>query len=235
MSEWDDDVKKNSRAMYCKHLNTLAIKEACDFVYGSRDLSHRRIAIQGLGEVGYTLSEYLLSDEAKLFVTNMDLSKVERLQQEWGKGTVEYVEPEEIYIVDADVFSPCAMGGIITEDRIDKFKFKIIIGSAKNQIWANSKEEELELASKLADRGIPFVTDWAHNLGGVLCAWMEWLYQEEASFEKLKPRIEHICRNDFRELLEEARDTGKTPTDLVYEKVENIVFSGADFHESLNP
>ncbi len=58
---------------------------------------------------------------------------------------------------------------------------------------------------------------------------MEWLYQEEASFEKLKPRIEHICRNDFRELLEEARDTGKTPTDLVYEKVENIVFLALTF------
>ena len=63
---------------------------------------------------------------------------------------------------------------------------------------------------------------------------MEWVYQEEASFEKLKSRIEHICRDDFRRLLEEAQETGKTPTELVYENVEDIVFSGADFPESLN-
>jgi leucine dehydrogenase len=144
------------------------------------------------------------------------------------------VKPEDIYTIDADVFSPCAMGGVITKDRIDTFKFKIIVGAANNQLKATSKEEEIELARELAGRGILFVIDWAHNPGGVLCAWMEWIYQEEASFEKLKPRIEHICRDDFRRLLEEAEETGKTPTELVYENVEDIVFSGADFPESLN-
>ncbi|MFP3975398.1 MAG: Glu/Leu/Phe/Val dehydrogenase dimerization domain-containing protein [Dehalococcoidia bacterium] len=212
----------------------LAIKEACDFIYGSRDLSQRRIAVQGLGEVGYVLAEYLLGDGARLFVSDVDMSKVNSLQQRWGEELVKYVKPDEVYTVDADVFSPCAMGGVVTKERIGTFKFKIIIGSANNQLWANSKEEELELARDLADRGILFVTDWAHNTGGVLCAWMEWLYQEEASFEKLKPRIEHICRDNFRELLEEAKKTGRTPTELVYERVEDIVFSGADFHESLD-
>jgi len=213
-----------------------AIKEACDFVYGDRDLSHRRVAVQGLGEVGYPLAEYLLGDGAKLLVTvRANLSKVKSLQQRWGEALVEYVEPEDIYTIDADVFSPCAMGGVITKDRIGTFKFKIIVGAANNQLKATSKEEEIELARELAGRGILFVIDWAHNPGGVLCAWMEWVYQEEASFEKLKPRIEHICRDDFRRLLEEAKKTGKTPTELVYEKVEDIVFSGADFPESLNP
>jgi glutamate dehydrogenase/leucine dehydrogenase len=213
----------------------LAIREACDFIYGDRDLSHRTIAVQGLGEVGYPLAEYLLGDGAKLFVTcRANLSKVKSLQQRWGEGVVGYVEPQKIHTVSADVFSPCAMGGVITKERIDTFKFKIIVGAANNQLKATSKEEEIELARELARRGILFVIDWAHNPGGVLCAWMEWVYQEEASFEKLKPRIERICRDDFRRLLEEAKETGRTPTELVYEKVENIVFSGADFPESLN-
>lgn len=182
------------------------------------------------------MAEYLLGDGAKLFVCcRVDLSKVKSLQQRWGEALVEYVKPEDIYTVDADVFSPCAMGGIITKDRIGTFKFKIIVGAANNQLKATSKEEEIELARELAGRGILFVIDWAHNPGGVLCAWMEWVYQEEASFEKLKPRIERICGDDFRRLLEEAEETGKTPTELVYEKVEDLVFSGADFPESLNP
>ena len=211
----------------------LAIKEAYDFIYGNRDLSKKKIAIQGLGEVGYPLAEYLLADSAHLIVTDIDLSKVHKLQQKYGPELVQYVEPEGIYTVDADIFSPCAMGGIITEERIGKFKFKIIIGPANNQLKATSKEAEIELAKRLADAGILFVVAWAHNSGGVIRAWAEWVFQEEASFDKIKPRIELVCRDNLRKLLEEAKRTSKTPTELVYEKVEDMVYSGAEFSETL--
>ena len=211
----------------------LAIKEACDFVYGSRDLSTKRIAIQGLGEVGYPLAEYLLGDAAHLIVSDIDLSKVHKLQQKYGLDLVQYMEPEDIYTVGADIFSPCAMGGIITEERIGNFKFKIIMGSANNQLEATSKEAEIELAKKLADAGILFVVAWAHNAGGVIRAWAEWVFQEEASFDKIKPRIELVCRDNLRKLLEEAKRTGKTPTELVYDKVEDLVYSGVEFSETL--
>ena len=211
----------------------IAIKEACDFIYGSRDISDKKIAVQGLGEVGYPLAEQLLGDGAKLIVSDIELSKVQRLQRKWGEDLVEYVEADEIYTVDADIFSPCAMGGIITEERIPQFKFKIIIGSANNQLKATSKEGEIELAKKVADVGILFVIDWAHNSGGVLTAWGEWILQEEASLDKIRPRIEQVCGSNLRQLLEEARITGKTPTELVYEQVEDMVYSGAEFSEAL--
>ncbi len=211
----------------------LAIKEACDFVYGSRDLHHKRVAILGIGEVGYPLAEYLLDEGAGLIVSDRHAEKARRLQDRWGTDRVKHVRPDEIYLVDAEVFSPNATGGIITEDRIKDFKFKIIIGAANNQLNATSKEGELKLAKKLADAGILFVIDWAHNSGGVLCAWAEWLFGKKASFERLKPRIELVCKDQFRELLEEAKATGKTPTELAYQKVEDIVYSGAEFEESL--
>jgi glutamate dehydrogenase/leucine dehydrogenase len=203
----------------------VAIKEACDFVYGSRDLSTRRIAVQGLGHVGYPLAEYLLKDGAKLIVTDIDLAKVHTLQQKYGSDSVKYVVPDEIYTVYADVFSPCAMGGIITEDKIPQFKFKIIIGSANNQLKATSKEGEIDLAKRVADAGILFVVDWVHNTGGVIAASVLWKLQESATEEQLKSKIELPCRTNFRNLLEEARETGKTPTELVYEKVEAMVYS----------
>ncbi len=211
----------------------LAIKEACDFIYGSKDLKGRKIALLGIGQVGYPLAEYLLADGAKLIISEKYKDKVKRLQEKWGLDRVEYVMPDEIYTVDAEIFSPNAMGGIITEERIAQFKFKIIIGAANNQLKATDKRGEIELAKKLAERDILFVIDWAHNSGGVLSAWMEWVYQEEASFEKLKPKIEKICRDNFRQLLEEAKATGKTPTELAYEKVEEMVYSGAEFSEKL--
>jgi glutamate dehydrogenase/leucine dehydrogenase len=209
----------------------LAIKEACDFIYGSRDLSQRKIAIQGLGEVGYPLAEYLLNQSAHLIVTDIDLSKVHKLQQKYGLDLVQYVEPGSICTVDADIFSPCAMGGVITGERIAKFNFKIIMGSANNQLKATSKEAEIELAKKLADAGILFVIDWAHNTGGVIRAWAEWVFQKEASLDKIKPRLELVCRDNLRKLLGEAKRTGRTPTELVYEKVEHMVYSGAKFGE----
>jgi glutamate dehydrogenase/leucine dehydrogenase len=211
----------------------LAIKEACRFIYGSPDISNKKIAIQGLGEVGYPLASYLLNDGANLIVTDIDSSKVRKVQQQRGPNFVRYVEPEDIYTVSADIFSPCAMGGVITEERIKQFRFKIILGSANNQLQATSQEREIELAKKLAEAGILFVIDWAHNSGGVLCAWAQWLLQEKATLDRLRPKIEAICRDNFRGLLEDAKTSNKTPTELVYERTENMVYSGADFDEIL--
>jgi leucine dehydrogenase len=204
----------------------LAIKEGCDFVYGSPDRSGKGVAVRGLGHVGYPLAKYLLDDGAQLIVTDVDLSRVRTLQQQYGSDSVKYVTPDEIYTVDTDVFSPCAMGGIITKEMIPRFKFRIIIGAANNQLKATSKEAELELAKKLEDAGILFVIAWAHNTGGVIAAALLWVLQEEATEERLKPKVELVCRDNFRKLLEEARGTGKTPTELVYEKVEAMVYSG---------
>jgi glutamate dehydrogenase/leucine dehydrogenase len=204
----------------------LAIKEACDITYGTRDLSGKTVAIQGLGHVGFPLARYLLDDGAGLIVTDIDRGKVDRLQQRYGSDLVRYVSPDEIYTVEADIFSPCAMGGIITAERIPRFRYKIILGSANNQLKATSKEAEIELAKKVAEAGILFVVDWAHNNGGVIAASVLWQLQEEATEEQLNPKIELPCRTNFRKLLEEARKKGKTPTELVYEKVEAMVYGG---------
>ena len=211
----------------------LAIKEACNFLYGSSSLDGRRIAIQGLGECGYPLAEYLLRERANLIVTDIDGAKVDNLQREWDNNVVKSVVPEDIYTVTADIFSPCAVGGIITDDIIDKFKFKIIMGLANNQLKATSIEREIEMAQKLANTGILFVVDWAYNVAGVLAGWAEYVFQEEASFEKIKPRIESICKDNLRQLLDEAKRAGKTPTELLYDKMEDIVYSGVQFNEFL--
>jgi len=211
----------------------LAIKEACDFIYGSSNLSGRQIAIQGVGACGYPLAEYLLQEGANLIVTDTDRSKVDNLQQAWNTSLVKYVEPEDIYTVTADIFSPCAIGGIITEDIIHKFNFNIIMGLANNQLRATSKEKEIELAKKLAKAGILFIIEWAYNIAGVLTGWVEYILGKEASLAKIKPRIELVCRDNLRKLLDEAKRTGKTPTELLYNKVEDAVYSGVQFSELL--
>lgn len=202
----------------------LAILEACQFIYGDKDISKRKIAIQGLGEVGYQLAEYLLKDGARITVTDIDMANVNRLKQKWGPELVEYVEPDKIYSADADIFTPCAIGGIITEERIRHFKCKIILGPANNQLMATSREVEISLAKKLADAGILFVVDWAHNTAGVIAGWAEWLWQENATMDKIKPKIEFVCRDNLKEILKHSRETGKTPTQIAYENVEGLIY-----------
>jgi len=211
----------------------LAIKEACDFVYGSRSLNGRQIAIQGLGACGYPLAEYLLREGATLIVSDIDRSKVDKLQRTWNTDIVKSVHPEDIYTVKADIFAPCAVGGIITEDILSKFKFDIIMGLANNQIRATGQEGEIEIAKQLARAGILFVVEWAYNVAGVLVGWAEYIFGEEASFAKIKPRIELICRDNLRKLLYEATRVAKTPTELLYAKIEDAIYSGVSFSELL--
>jgi len=211
----------------------LAIKEACDFVYGSRSLAGRRIAIQGLGACGYPLAEYLLKEGATLIVSDINRSKVDELQRAWNRDVVKSVSPEDIYMVTADIFAPCAVGGIITEDIIDKFKFDIIMGLANNQIRATGQEGEVEIARQLARAGILFVVEWAYNVAGVLTGWAEYIFGEEASFATIKPQIESICRDNLRKLLDEAQRVNKTPTELIYNKVQDAIYSGVSFSKLL--
>ncbi|MGD2064947.1 MAG: Glu/Leu/Phe/Val dehydrogenase family protein, partial [Dehalococcoidia bacterium] len=205
----------------------------CDFLYGSRSLAGRLIAIQGLGACGYPLAEYLLKEGATLIVSDIDGSQVDKLKRAWNTDVVKSVHPEDIYTVKADIFSPCAIGGIITEDMIDKFKFDIILGLANNQIRATSQEWEIEIARQLARAGILFVVEWAYNIAGVLAGCAEYIYGTEASFAKIKPQIESICRDNLRRLLDEARRVDKTPTELIYDKVENAIFLGVPFNKYL--
>jgi leucine dehydrogenase len=211
----------------------LAIKEACDFLYGSRSLAGRRIAIQGLGACGYPLAEYLLKEGATLIVSDIDGSQVDKLKRAWNTDVVKSVQPEDIYTVKADIFSPCAVGGIITADIIDKFKFDIIMGLANNQLRATSHKGEIEMARQLARAGILFVVEWAYNVAGVLAGWAEYIYGKEASFAKIKPQIESICRDNLRKLLDEAKRVDKTPTELIYGKVENAIYLGVPFNKYL--
>ena len=58
-------------------------------------------------------------------------------------------------------------------------------------------------------------------------------FGKEASFAKIKPRIELICRDNLRKLLDESTKMGRMPTELLYDKVEDTLYSGAQFSEPL--
>lgn len=201
-----------------------AMKQAVAFLEGSDSLAGKRIAVQGLGSVGYHLACYYLEEGASLVLADIRPEAVEAFQKAHAGAAIEVVPPEEIYFVDADLFSPCAQGGVLTEDRISGMRFKVIAGPANNQLRAASQEEEYAMARLVEEAGILFVLDWWHNIGGVMTGYEEFVHQEKAAMGPLMERIERICRDETRRLLEEARSAGVTPTEMAYRLVEERIY-----------
>jgi phenylalanine dehydrogenase len=133
-------------------------------LWGTDDLSGKSYSIQGLGKVGYKVAEYLLENGADLFVTDINQKAIDQIvqkAQEMGAG-IKVVSSDEIYSQPADVFIPCAMGGIINDDTIPQLQVKAIVGSANNQL----KEERHGLV--LQEKGILYAPDYIVNAGGLI-------------------------------------------------------------------
>lgn len=127
--------------------------------WGDDDLRGKRVAIQGCGNVGCNLAKELHSAGAKLIVSDVDQAKVKRLVNEFGAMEV---RPDEIYSAEADVFAPCALGGVINDVTLTQLNAGIVCGGANNQLLETRHGDELE------ERGIVYAPDYVANGGGVL-------------------------------------------------------------------
>lgn len=125
----------------------------------AESLEGLKVAIQGVGNVGYHLCSYLSAAGAKLIITDIYPNQVEQIVQEFG---AEVVAPDQIYNTDCDIFAPCALGAILNSRTIPQLKCKIVAGSANNQL-----ETEKD-GFDLFNRGIVYAPDYAINSGGLI-------------------------------------------------------------------
>ncbi|MFC4528205.1 Glu/Leu/Phe/Val dehydrogenase [Dyella halodurans] len=132
--------------------------------HGNEDVGKYSYAVQGCGHVGSEFIKLLREQGAKVFVTDINKDAVQRCVDELG---CEAVGLDEIYDVDADVYSPCALGGTLNEQTIDRIKAKIICGAANNQLATDAIGDELQR------RGVLYAPDYAVNAGGVMNVSLE--------------------------------------------------------------
>ena len=137
----------------------VAIKTALAHRLGSEDFAGVRVAIQGLGHVGYALAGMLTEAGAKVLAADINADNVERARRDLG---VQPLDCADILSADVDVFSPCALGGALNEDSIPTLRAGIVAGAANNQL------REVEDASRMADRGILYCPDFLINAGGII-------------------------------------------------------------------
>ncbi len=135
------------------------MKAAAQMVYGDSRLNGKRVAVQGLGHVGMILLQLLHDEGAELIVTDIHPEETRVSAEALG---AQWVEPDAIYGVDADIFAPCALGAILNDDTIPQLQVKIVAGSANNQL--KEPRHGLELMRK----NIVYVPDYVINGGGVV-------------------------------------------------------------------
>jgi leucine dehydrogenase len=143
-----------------------AIQASNRFLRKTDDLSGLTVALQGCGHVGYTLAKLLHEAGAKLIVTDVDSENVARVVDAFGATMV---QPNEIFSVPADIFAPCALGGIINDETIPQLKVQIVAGAANNQLL------EERHGAMLRDRNILYAPDYVANAGGILNGCIELL------------------------------------------------------------
>lgn len=151
--------------------------QACrKHLYGSDSIRGKTVAVHGVGSVGYHLCKHLYDEGAKLIVTDIVQSKINRVIEEFGAI---YVSPEDIYSVDCDIYAPCAMGATINDKTIPLLKAQIVCGGANNVLAHRTHGQALQ------DRNILYAPDYLANAGGVINVCFELSrdgYNKEAAF-----------------------------------------------------
>ena len=150
-----------------------AVREA----YGTDSLGDVRIALQGFGHVASQLAAHLKKEGACVTVSEVNREALARAEE---LGFKVLQDPGAIYDTPCDVFSPCAMGGVLSKDSIPRLQCRVVAGAANNQLLTPEDGDEL------LRRGIVYAPDYIINAGGVINISYELgrPYNQEAAMER---------------------------------------------------
>ncbi|MBT2730864.1 branched-chain amino acid dehydrogenase [Neobacillus sp. C211] len=154
------------------------MKAAAKEAFGTDSLEGKVVAVQGVGNVAYTLCEYLHEEGAQLIVTDINKEAVNRAVEAFGALAV---DPDEIYGVECDIYAPCALGATINDETIPQLKAKVIAGSANNQL------KDTRHGDIIHEMGIVYAPDYVINAGGVINVADElYGYNQERAMKKVE-------------------------------------------------
>ncbi|MBL7669675.1 MAG: Glu/Leu/Phe/Val dehydrogenase [Bdellovibrionaceae bacterium] len=169
---------------YTAHGVLMGIKAAANEKFGSDSLKGKRIAVQGLGNVGSNLVRYLTEEGAQIIVADIDQARVKECQD---KFKVEAVNVDDLLFVTCDVLAPCALGAVVNDQTISKLKCKIVAGGANNQL------AEPRHGDHLRELGILYAPDYVVNAGGLMNVFVELEgYSPDRAFEKTRKVYENV-------------------------------------------
>ncbi len=174
-------------------------------------MSGLRVAIQGLGHVGYTLAAMLHKAQARLVVSDINPAAVQRCVQDFG---AEAVAAEAIYDVDCEVFAPCGLGGVLNPGTLPRLRCSVIAGSANNQL------SDAQQGLALHEQGILYAPDYVINAGGLITASLTY---HKVPAKEIQQRTEALGETLAR-LFERSRIDDRPPPEIADEMAEEILY-----------
>ena len=188
----------------------LGVKAAAKRALGTDDMRGVRVAVQGVGSVGGGLARYLAAEGAALTVADVDAARAAALAEELGGVAV---AADAIMGIEADIFSPCALGAILTESSIAALRVKAVAGGANNQL-ATGAEGQI-----LADKGIIYAPDYVINAGGIINVLR---HIDGADDDAINARIDAIPAR-LHAVWDECEASGKTPAEVADAMAQRLI------------
>jgi glutamate dehydrogenase (NAD(P)+) len=185
------------------------------------DLNGARVAVQGFGNVGTSAAELFVGAGAKLVavqdhsgtIANPNGIDMGGLMDEMrgGSGVIDFknaerLDNEAFWDVDCDIVIPAALEGVITVDRANRLKAKLVLEGANGPT-------HLKADDVLKDRGVLVVPDVICNAGGVTVSYFEWV-QDFSSFfwteDEINLKLDKIMVDALRTIWNTADKHGVT-------------------------
>ncbi|HPF89791.1 MAG TPA: Glu/Leu/Phe/Val dehydrogenase dimerization domain-containing protein [Flavobacteriales bacterium] len=198
------------------------LKAAARVAYGTDDLSGRKVAVQGAGNVGKGLVALLVKDGASVFLTDIHDDKLAAIKAEFPAITL--VQPDAIYDVDMDIYSPCALGATVNDDTLKRLKCSVIAGAANNQL-----ADEAVHGRTVMEKGILYAPDFLINAGGIInCAWERKGYNRKAALRQTEGIYDTALRI-FKASSEQGIPTYLAANQAAEERINSIRAAGMRF------
>ncbi|WP_461537764.1 Leu/Phe/Val dehydrogenase [Spongorhabdus nitratireducens] len=183
----------------------IGLKAAVKHRLGASSLAGLKVAVQGVGNVGFRLAEQLQAAGAELYVSDIHAESVERAVNELGATAV---DGKDILSLDVDVLAPCALGAVLNDNTIPELKAAVIAGAANNQLAAAHNDQMLK------NKGILYTPDFVINAGGIIDVYYE---QSGHQHENVRNHIESIA--DTLDEIFQRSDADGQPTGEVANRI----------------
>jgi leucine dehydrogenase len=192
----------------------LGVKAAAKRGLGADSMAGVRVAIQGVGSVGGGVARLLARDGATLVLADVNAERAKALAAELGAETV---AADAILTQETDLFSPNALGAILTEQSIAALKCKVVAGGANNQLATRQD------GHRLHDRGILYAPDYVINAGGIINVGLEYLGQGDRA--EVDTRVERIPLR-LAEVWDESDRTGDPESEVADRIAQRLIGRG---------
>ncbi|HEY3786702.1 MAG TPA: Glu/Leu/Phe/Val dehydrogenase dimerization domain-containing protein [Steroidobacteraceae bacterium] len=177
----------------------LGLQAALRFQLGRSDVQGLKVAVQGVGGVGYHLCRLLAAEGAQLHVADLQPTATQRVHDEFGARVV---SAETVLYEDVDAVAPCALGAVLNPQSIPRLRARVIAGAANNQLARETDGFALHAA------GVLYSPDYIVNAGGIISVARE--YYGGATEAQVTAQI-HAIPARLTEIFERARRENQPP------------------------